>query len=60
MTPTTLQKVRSEREQQATEQTDHIALEVKEITELYERTTQLWTSLAEDEGSNSWIRKKKS
>jgi hypothetical protein len=50
LTPTTPPEVRSEREQQETEQTDSIALEVKEIAELYERTTQIWTSLEEDEG----------
>jgi hypothetical protein len=49
ITPTTPPEVRSEREQQATEQAYLLALEVKEITELYERTTQIWTSLAEDE-----------
>jgi hypothetical protein len=50
LTPTTPPEVRSEREQQETEQIDSIALEVKEIAELYERTTQIWTSLEEDEG----------
>jgi hypothetical protein len=50
LTPTTPPEVRSERKQQETKQTDSIALEVKEVAELYERTTQIWTSLEEDEG----------
>jgi hypothetical protein len=44
--PTTPLEVKSEREKQATEHTDFIMLEVKEVVELYERTAQIWTSLA--------------
>jgi hypothetical protein len=29
---------------------DITALEVKEVADLYERTTQIWTILVEDEG----------
>lgn len=49
MTSTTPPEVKSERDQHATEKSYLLALEVKEIIELYERTKQLWTSLAEDE-----------
>jgi hypothetical protein len=50
LTPTTPPEVKLEREQQEIEKADFLALEVKEITELYERIVQLWTSLAEYEG----------
>jgi hypothetical protein len=46
---TTPLEVRSEREQHAKEKTNHTTLEVKELTKLYERTVQIWTSLEEDE-----------
>jgi hypothetical protein len=50
LTPTTPPEVRSEREQQETKHTYIITLEVKEVAELYERTTWIWMSLEEDEG----------
>jgi len=49
VTPNTPLEVRYEREHQAIEQTDLLALEFKAIKELYERVAQLWKSLAEDE-----------
>jgi hypothetical protein len=57
MTPTTTPEVRYEREKQATEQTDHVALEVKEIKKLYDRTAQLWKNLEEDERIQQWDKK---
>ena len=49
MTPTSPLENRSERKQDDTKHVNLLALEVNEVIELYERTTQIWTNLAEDE-----------
>jgi hypothetical protein len=46
-TPT---EVRSEREKHETKHTDIIALEVKEVEEISESTTQIWMRLEENNG----------
>jgi hypothetical protein len=50
MMPTTPPRVISEREKQSKEKIEHIALEVKELAKIYERTAKIWTILEEDEG----------
>jgi hypothetical protein len=49
LTPTTPPKVRDQREQEATVHIDSIVQEAKEVEELYEKTSQMWTSMEEDE-----------
>jgi hypothetical protein len=49
LTPTTPIEVRYQREQAIILHIDNIVKEAKEVEELYERTTQMWTSMEEDE-----------
>jgi plasmid maintenance system antidote protein VapI len=46
--PRTPLEVRSQREQEVTGHKENIAHRFKEIVELYDKSTQLWTNLQED------------
>jgi hypothetical protein len=48
MTPTTPPKVRDQREQEAIVDINNVAQEAKEVEELYDRTSQMWTGMEED------------
>jgi hypothetical protein len=48
LVPSTPPEVRIQREQEATGHTESIALIIQEITELYNKSAQLWTNLQED------------
>jgi hypothetical protein len=48
LTPTTPSEVTTEREQQESLQVEMVDREAKKVTELFERTTQLWKMLEED------------
>jgi hypothetical protein len=47
--PTTPLEFREQREQKISLQIEEMAREAKEVVELFDRTTQIWTTLEEDE-----------
>jgi hypothetical protein len=47
--PTTPPKVRGKREHEATVHINSISQESKEVQDLYDKTTQIWTIMEEDE-----------
>jgi hypothetical protein len=49
LTPTTPPEVTAEREQQATLQVEIMENEAQKVTQLFDRTAQLWTTLEEDD-----------
>jgi hypothetical protein len=49
LAPSTPPKVRTQREQEVTSHKESIVQSIQEITELYNKSAQLWTNLQEDE-----------
>jgi hypothetical protein len=48
LVPTTPPEVRTQREKEVTSHMESIVLIIQEITELYNKSVQLWTNLQED------------
>jgi hypothetical protein len=54
LTPTTPPAVREQRKQEATEQLQEIEQQVSTTTDLFDKATQLWTKLEEDQQVQQW------
>jgi hypothetical protein len=54
LTPTTPLEVREQRKQEATEQLQEIERQVHAVGDLFDKATQLWTKLEEDQQVQQW------